>query len=63
MVEVVSLHLGVDHMDGESWLVFGLILAPAFILLMWTALTVHRDAQEMAGTDHPEPPRDDRSLH
>ncbi len=59
MVEV-ALHISVDHMEGESWLLFALILAPALILFVWTAFKVQRDAQQVAGTAHPEPTKDVR---
>jgi hypothetical protein len=58
-VEIVTLHISVDHMDGHTWLLFTLILAPALILFVWTAVKVQRDTQYLPGAARPESPSED----
>lgn len=53
ILEVSPLHISVDHMDAQMWLLFGIILGPPLLLLVVTGFLVHRDARELPDTDDP----------
>ena len=55
-IEIVPLHVSVAHMDGQAWLLFGLILAPAVLLFLWMVVKVQRDTHRLPRVAHPESP-------